>query len=525
MNGIQQKNDNVNPYTITSGSDIRAWWVCKHGHEWTTRINKRTTKNQGCPVCANRMLHIDNCLATVRPELASEWHNEKNFPLTPFDVVYVQNIKVWWVCKHGHEWGATVRHRSVNGSDCHYCSHQKTLKEDSIAYLRPDLMTEWHYEKNEAIHPEEIPLSSTKLVWWQCNQGHEWQKKVHSKELFCPVCNSLEYQRPDLMEEWSDDNTLSPKKVSPCSHKKALWICKQGHKWEERISTRSGREHPNCPICTSIVFTHPHLLKEWDKEKNEGLNPYDFTSGSNRKIWWQCEQGHIWKTTIAHRALRHHGCPHCNRTQTSFPEKFIAYGLSTVFSKVENRIKIENTEADIYIPAHKIAIEYDGTRWHKDKTEKDCLKNKVFQQNGITIIHVREEGLESLPNVKNFSIVKYPNETHLHEVCEKLVQYISELIGQPLVYDVSKVSAIDVLKYISFQKKENSLEQTHPELCLEWDSTKNGALKPIHFTYEVSVIPKKCGGLANKVISGIKKFQNVLKVKDVPPLLFREKSM
>ncbi len=38
---------------------------------------------------------INNSLAEVHPELVSEW-SEKNLPLTPDDITFGSNKKVWW---------------------------------------------------------------------------------------------------------------------------------------------------------------------------------------------------------------------------------------------------------------------------------------------------------------------------------------------------------------------------------------------------------------------------------------------
>lgn len=52
------------------------------------------------------------------------------------------------------------------------------------------------------------------------------------------------------------------------------------------------------------------------------------------------------------------------------------------------------------MPDLKIAIEYDGVNWHKDKFEKDQEKNLAMYNNGIYFIRVREYGLKST-NIKN----------------------------------------------------------------------------------------------------------------------------
>lgn len=39
---------------------------------------------------------MNNSLAEVHPELVSEW-SEKNLPLTPDDITFGSNKKVWWM--------------------------------------------------------------------------------------------------------------------------------------------------------------------------------------------------------------------------------------------------------------------------------------------------------------------------------------------------------------------------------------------------------------------------------------------
>ena len=46
---------------------------------------------------------MNNSLAEVHPELASEW-SEKNLTLTPDDITFGSNKKVWWKGACGHEW-------------------------------------------------------------------------------------------------------------------------------------------------------------------------------------------------------------------------------------------------------------------------------------------------------------------------------------------------------------------------------------------------------------------------------------
>ena len=54
---------------------------------------------------------MNNSLAEVHPELVSEW-SEKNLTLTPDDITFGSNKKVWWRGACGHEWQASVKARS-----------------------------------------------------------------------------------------------------------------------------------------------------------------------------------------------------------------------------------------------------------------------------------------------------------------------------------------------------------------------------------------------------------------------------
>ena len=56
---------------------------------------------------------MNNSLAEVHSELVSEW-SEKNLTLTPDDITFGSNKKVWWRGACGHEWQARVAY--LNGS-------------------------------------------------------------------------------------------------------------------------------------------------------------------------------------------------------------------------------------------------------------------------------------------------------------------------------------------------------------------------------------------------------------------------
>ena len=209
---------------------------------------------------------MNNSLAEVHPELVSEW-SEKNLTLTPDDITFGSNKKVWWRGACGHEWQASVKARS-NGEKCPICSGARVIAGiNDLATLEPLLVKQW--SKKNKIKPTEVSISSHKKVIWRCEKGHEWEAAVKSRTINrtgCPYCshnkvlagfNDLATLLPDIAAEWSDRNyPLLPTQVTVFANRKAWWKCKDcGREWNTLISTRSGGS--KCPYCSGYIFLKP----------------------------------------------------------------------------------------------------------------------------------------------------------------------------------------------------------------------------------------------------------------------------
>lgn len=112
----------LDPAKLSFGSSQKAWWKCrKCGNTWEAYISNRTRIHSGCPFCANLKVKKGfNDLATLRPDLAKEWYQEKNGDLTPDEVVEGYAKKVWWKCSTcGNIWEASPNARKRRG--CPYC--------------------------------------------------------------------------------------------------------------------------------------------------------------------------------------------------------------------------------------------------------------------------------------------------------------------------------------------------------------------------------------------------------------------
>ena len=122
-----EKNGELKPSEVKPNSQKKVWWKCSIGHEWQATVAHRN-RGRGCPYCAGRyVISGENDLQTVNPTLAEEWNYEKNNGLTPADVTANTHKKVWWKCKKGHEWQASIADRN-RGRGCPSCAKANASK-------------------------------------------------------------------------------------------------------------------------------------------------------------------------------------------------------------------------------------------------------------------------------------------------------------------------------------------------------------------------------------------------------------
>jgi hypothetical protein len=241
--------------------------MCARGHESLTICHDVWVKGYGCPYCTNQKVCKDNCLATRFPEIARQWDHQKNGELTASDVAFGSNKKFWWVCEKKHSWLARVADRTSAGFGCPYCAHVKVGEDNCLAMLRPDLARGWHPEKNGKLTPKDFAASSNKKVWWQCSKGHSWRARVLDRSINgsgCPYCsgrvasaeNNLAVLRPDLAKEFHPwkNNLLTPKDLTPGSSRRVWWKCEKGHDWRTSVDARN--RGTGCPRCV-----HPQRIR------------------------------------------------------------------------------------------------------------------------------------------------------------------------------------------------------------------------------------------------------------------------
>ncbi|MBN2509503.1 MAG: zinc-ribbon domain-containing protein [Spirochaetales bacterium] len=177
-----EKNAPLTPDKVTKGSKRKVWWKCAKGHEWQAPVYDRTN-GKGCPYCAHRKLTKDNSLKAVHPAIAAQWNHKKNGALTPDKVFPAAGIKVWWKCKKGHEWEATINSRTTLKTGCPYCSGHKIPLEKSLFTTHKSLVRQWDKAANGDLSPKDVSALSKKMVFWKDTKGNTFQMSVRDRTL------------------------------------------------------------------------------------------------------------------------------------------------------------------------------------------------------------------------------------------------------------------------------------------------------------------------------------------------------
>lgn len=341
------KNGELTPSDVAARSGKKMWWVCDAGpdHVWRTQVFHRTRNGSGCPCCAGRQASVTNSLAALHPELAAQWHPEKNGSLRPEDVPAGSQRKVWWTCDEGpdHHWQAQVNSRVRLGVGCPFCAGRRASVTNSLAKLYPHIALQLDPDRNGDLRPEDIPVGSHRQVWWRCSAGpdHQWQTLVSSRtsrDSGCPFCsrhrvsvtNSLAELYPEIAAEWhpTKNGDLTPEDVVPGSNRSIWWRCAAdpGHEWQTKPSSRTAAGS-GCPFCAGKLVTpertlatlFPVVAALWHPERNAGLTPDDVAAHSNRRVWWRCELGpdHEWEGNINLQVKNVNSCPFCSGFRVS----------------------------------------------------------------------------------------------------------------------------------------------------------------------------------------------------------------
>lgn len=361
---------------LLEASNYNAYWVCSVNpeHRWQQRVCNRTRRGFGCPYCAGKhVISGTNDLASHAPHMITQFHPAHNGNMTPFNLHWSSNKKVWWICEKGHEWFASPNSRLSGPREqgCPYCANKRVAAgNNDLATLNPQLAIQWHPTLNGDLTPRDVLAGSGIRAWWMCNLGHAWDTQINDRNFYgtgCPVCSGSR-----LLVGFND-----------------------------------------------LATCHPELVEQWHPTKNETA-PQSTLAGSNSKVWWMCDRGHEWEAVVSARTSRGDRCGKCSMSQTSLIEQALLRGLQQRYPLAQAQRLVVGTydrpiNVDIYIQdgdAPPTVIEYDGSYWHskEEAYQRDITKTQALLNAGFTVIRVREtSGKQVLPYLP----IVHP---HLHQL-------------------------------------------------------------------------------------------------------------
>lgn len=176
---------------------------------------------------------------------------------------------------------------------------------------------------------------------------------------------------------------------------------------------------------------------------------------------------------------------------TSLEEIRLLYFIRQIFPDAINRFKLKhkytkNAELDIFVPHLKLGIEYDGVYYHNSECmiNKDTNKNHACKELGITILRVREKGLEKMSNhdiIYDYTL-KNSHRNSFKEIIDFIINNFfltqEELDNiNSLEYDKFEIGPeiLDLYKEIEFK---SSLLSKNKQLSKDWNYNRNNGLTP-----------------------------------------------
>jgi len=301
------KNKTLLPEKVSFSSNESVWWKCSRcEYEWEARISNRSFLKRGCPLCANKVVVKGvNDLCTTHPELALEWDHDKNGKLSPKEVTYGSGQKVWWICPQGHEFEATILHRShgTNCPDCH-SGRQTSFAEQATFYyvkkLYPDAISRF---TADFLGRMELDIYIPSIKYAIEYDGEAWHKKdtLKREQKKYKLCKQqgiklirLREKMPALASDiadymYSTDNLYFPKMLTQLLadvlkriNFSSTWMlgCPVDINIErDRFEIQQYR---TLMKSGSLAEVYPDVAKEWHPSKNENLTPDMYKPGSTQ---------------------------------------------------------------------------------------------------------------------------------------------------------------------------------------------------------------------------------------------------
>ena len=337
--------------------------------------------------------------------------------------------------------------KAFKSTSCGKCSNRISIPEKSIYYY----LSKYFNDIQENYRPAFLKGKELDIFLPSLNVGIEydgerWHKNLQndiSKEALCKI-NGIalfhirEPRCPKLDEKYV---IYTPKPTTNATHmtkpiQDLISLLNSDFKTKIDIDVNCLRD--NADICKTIISTHgfnsleyeyPEIAKEWDYEKNSPLKPSEIASHSGKKAYWICPKGHSYASVIASRTGSDKcGCPICSNKGIFLYQDGKYIGGNSLFDK-NPIIASEFDELKNGYSSKDIAVASNKNVWWK------CSKC----------------GYEWKTKVNNRT-------SSLHTGCPECAKREKKSAKKRIENAIMK---------------NGSLLDNKPDLCNEWDYTKN----------------------------------------------------
>lgn len=362
-------------------------WKCECKYIWRSTFSEVKNSKHWCPECGKKytIYTIKDCQ-----------NYAKKFGGKCLSKKYKNNYtKMWWKCKHKHVFRGAFRN-ILTGSWCSECAGNKKLTLKQFKKIAKS--------KGGKCLSDKYINAHTKLEFICKRKHHWWAKPCNIKSgRWCSKCNYIDRDR-NLKYSLDDCIKTAKSRGGKCLSTKyhngktiMSWECEKGHSFEKSYTAVLKSWCHECAGNMKLTIEHCHQVA---KERGWKCLSKKYKN-AQQKIKWQCNNGHIWKTTVGD-VKRSNGCPVCGgvgKTQKQiynilkelFPNYIIYYNFRRFdWLKTRGSGKLQ---IDIYIPHLKLAIEYQGEQHYhavdvfggekefKKIKFRDKLKKQRIRQN------------------------------------------------------------------------------------------------------------------------------------------------
>nr|WP_158299763.1 zinc-ribbon domain-containing protein [Glycomyces paridis] len=390
------KNGDLTPADIPACWNSKAWWACPEcAHEWEAYVSNRNkaANPRGCPQCASRSRFgfrkppPGGSLAEVRPDVAAEWHPNRNGDLTPSDLLPGSSKRsLWWQCPRGHEWQTSPSMRTSQNTRCPKCIPQGTSR------FEIELFHELRAAGCLVVHDLRLPEGTR---WRQVDiAAPEWHLAIEfDGNLHHRTSQSRDSEKTaDLtalgwtvvrvrqgLEALTDRDLCIPITATVLEAAQLLLahLAYLGYPVNADAYVRAGSRMGAAAAAAaykervqrSLASDHPELVCDWDTNTN-GTGPEAYGSGSQERVWWRCHScGHQWKAAVAGRANGSGpGCATCKQAKRKQPKppppgQSLADKYPVIAAEVAADLNEGRTGAD-FMPASQWKIWWRCARGH-----------------------------------------------------------------------------------------------------------------------------------------------------------------